>query len=236
MFPESVALIVRNANLHRELSEANSFLQNLIQSAADAIVALDPERRVVVWNPAAERTFGRLQPEVQGRPLAEAIPAPVLHDLEPLMAGAGRSRTVLLTAGTDDNGGRDLTVTCSPIPWGGRGESGLLLVAHDVTEQRRWEEQMARSEKLSALGQLAMGMAHDFNNLLQAILGHAQLIMSDPTPDRLSRGLATIEQAVRDGVETVARIKRYARRERDSLPEPVDLREVVRQVMEIAWP
>jgi signal transduction histidine kinase len=79
-------------------------------------------------------------------------------------------------------------------------------------------------------------MAHDFNNLLQAILGHAQLIMSDPTPDRLGKGLATIEQAVRDGVETVARIKRYARREQDSRPEPVDLREVIGQVLEIARP
>src|SRR5262249_21660879 len=35
MFSESVALVVRNANLHRELSEANTFLENLIQSAPD---------------------------------------------------------------------------------------------------------------------------------------------------------------------------------------------------------
>jgi signal transduction histidine kinase len=154
----------------------------------------------------------------------------------PAVADGRDGRTLLVRTGADEPSRLDLTVTSSPIPWGGRGESGLLLVAKDVTEQRRWEDQMARSEKLSALGQLAMGMAHDFNNLLQAILGHAQLIMSDPSPDRLAKGLPTIEQAVRDGVETVARIKRYARRERDTLPENVDLRDVVRQVLEIAWP
>ena len=59
MFSESVALIVRNANLHRELSEAKSFLENLIQSATESIVAVDPAGRVVTWNPAAERMFGR---------------------------------------------------------------------------------------------------------------------------------------------------------------------------------
>src|SRR5262249_17375571 len=235
MFSESVALVVRNANLHRELSEANTFLGNLIQSAADVIIALDPERRVVTWSPSAERILGRRLDEVRDRPLAEVLPAPVLHELEPVMASPRGSRTVRLR--TDGEGASlDLTVTCSPIPWGGRGEDGLLLVAKDVTEQRRWEEQMARSEKLSALGKLAMGMAHDFNNLLQAILGHAQLIASEPTPDRLAKGLTTIEQAVRDGVETVGRIKRYARRESESKPEPVDLRDVVRQVVEIAWP
>jgi PAS domain S-box-containing protein len=236
MFSESVALVVRNANLHRELSEANAFLKNLIESAADTIIALDPEQRVVVWNPSAERTFGRSLAEVRDRLLSEALPPGVLRELEPIMADARTARTRLVHTEAGTNGGRALTVSGSPIPWGGRGETGLLLVAKDVTEQRRWEEQMARSEKLSALGQLAMGMAHDFNNLLQAILGHAQLIMSDPTPDRLGKGLATIEQAVRDGVETVARIKRYARREQDSRPEPVDLREVIGQVLEIARP
>ena len=42
MFSESVALVVRNANLHGELSEAKSFLENLIQSATESIVAVDP--------------------------------------------------------------------------------------------------------------------------------------------------------------------------------------------------
>jgi GAF domain-containing protein len=53
MFSESVALIVRNANLHGELSEAKSFLENLIQSATESIVAVDRAGRVVSWNPAA---------------------------------------------------------------------------------------------------------------------------------------------------------------------------------------
>ncbi len=236
MFSESVALVVRNANLHRQLSEANTFLENLIQSAADAIVALDPERRVVTWNPSAERIFGGPATAARGKPVAEALPPAVVAQLEPALASSRTSRTLVVRTEGSEQAGLDLTVTCSPIPWGGRGETGLLLLAKDVTEQRQWEKQMARSEKLSALGQLAMGMAHDFNNLLQAILGHTQLIANDPSRERLTKGLGTIEQAVRDGVETVARIRRYARRETEIRPEAVDLREVVRQVVEIARP
>jgi PAS domain S-box-containing protein len=236
MFSESVALIVRNANLHRELSEAKTFLENMIQSAAEAIVATDPAGRVVAWNPAAERIFGRAADQARGRPLAEALPSAVTAaDREAAEAGSGPSRifSVQITAGDDT---RELTVSGSPIPWGGRGESGRLMVARDVTEQRRWEDQIARSEKLAALGQLAMGMAHDFTNLLQAILGHTQLIASDPSRERLEKGLVTIEQAVRDGVETVGRIKRFARREGDRRLERVDLRDVARQVVEMIRP
>jgi PAS domain S-box-containing protein len=236
MFSESVALIVRNANLHRELSEAKAFLENLIQSAEESIVAVDPAGRVVVWNPAAERMFGRSAEEARGKLLADTLPASAMVQIEPLLAGPRGSRMAVVRLSETDRPLVDLTLTCSPIPWGGREKTGLLLIARDVTEQRRWEAQMARSEKLSALGQLAMGMAHDFTNLLQAILGHTQLIAHEPSPDRLQRGLATIEQAVRDGVETVGRIRRFARRDVDRRLERVDLREVVRQTIEIVRP
>jgi PAS domain S-box-containing protein len=236
MFSESVALVVRNANLHRELSEAKGFLENLIQSATESIVAADPAGRVVMWNPAAERMFGRTADDARGKLLADTMPASVIVQLEPILAGARGDRMAVVRLTDAEGPAQDLTITCSPIPWGGRTDSGLLLIARDVTEQRRWEEQIARSEKLSALGQLAMGMAHDFTNLLQAILGHTQLIAHEPSPERLKRGLATIEQAVRDGVETVGRIRRFARREVDRRLERVDLREVVRQSIEIVRP
>ena len=237
MFSESVALIVRNANLHRELSEAKSFLENLIESATESIVAVDPAGRVVTWNPAAERMFGRGADEARGKLLGDAMPPAVMVQLEPVLAAPRASRTVVLRLQAEgDRAVQDLTATCSPIPWGGREETGLLLIVRDVTEQRRWEEQLARSEKLSALGQLAMGMAHDFTNLLQAILGHTQLIAHEPSPERLRRGLSTIEQAVRDGVETIGRIRRFARRDVDRRLERVDLRDVVRQAIEIVRP
>jgi PAS domain S-box-containing protein len=236
MFSESVALIVRNANLHRELSEAKAFLENLIESATESIVAVDPAGRVVTWNPAAERMFGRGADEAHGKLLGDAMPPTVMVQLESVLAAPRASRTVVLRLQESDRPAQDLTATCSPIPWGGRDETGLLLIVRDVTEQRRWEEQLARSEKLSALGQLAMGMAHDFTNLLQAILGHTQLIIHDPSPQRLQRGLSTIEQAVRDGVETVGRIRRFARRDVDRRLERVDLRDVVRQAIEIVRP
>ena len=237
MFSESVALIVRNANLHRELSEAKSFLENLIESATESIVAADPSGRVVTWNPAAERMFGRGADEARGKLLGDAMPPAVMVQLEPVLAAPRASRTVVLRLHAEgDRAAQDLTATCSPIPWGVREETGLLLIVRDVTEQRRWEEQLARSEKLSALGQLAMGMAHDFTNLLQAILGHTQLIAHDPSPERLQRGLSTIEQAVRDGVETVGRIRRFARRDVDRRLELVDMRDVVRQAIEIVRP
>lgn len=52
----------------------------------------------------------------------------------------------------------------------------MLGVCLDITELKRSEEALHRSEKLESLGLLAGGLAHDFGNLLTPILGHAELL------------------------------------------------------------
>ncbi|HLF56274.1 MAG TPA: PAS domain S-box protein [Thermoanaerobaculia bacterium] len=53
----------------------------------------------------------------------------------------------------------------------------FLGVSLDVSEQKRSEEALRRSEKLEGIGLLAGGLAHDFGNLLTPILGHAELML-----------------------------------------------------------
>jgi signal transduction histidine kinase/CheY-like chemotaxis protein len=95
------------------------------------------------------------------------------------------------------------------------------------------QDQLVRTEKLRALGEMASGVAHDFNNLLAAILGRAQLLLrrvKDPQP---RQWLQVIERSALDGAETVKRLQDFTRIRRDEPLVPLMLSDVVRDALEI---
>lgn len=87
-------------------------------------------------------------------------------------------------------------------------QSELDSAREQISERERRE---VEAEKLRTVGQIASGVAHDFNNLLAGILGNAQLLLFDEEHDDRRKMLRVIEQAARDGAETVRRLQTYTR-------------------------
>jgi PAS domain S-box-containing protein len=93
--------------------------------------------------------------------------------------------------------------------------SQVILTAMAEEERRKLEAQMQQAQKLESLGVLAGGIAHDFNNLLTAILGHANLALTDLPPESPAReSLQGIEGASRRAAELCRQMLAYSGRGR----------------------
>jgi signal transduction histidine kinase/ActR/RegA family two-component response regulator len=103
-------------------------------------------------------------------------------------------------------------------------------------ELRATQNQLVQSAKLNALGEMAGGVAHDFNNILAAILGRTQLLLRGASDPEVRRQLQVIEQAALDGASTVRRVQEFTRLRQDEHFEPIDVNQVIRDVVEFTRP
>ncbi len=99
------------------------------------------------------------------------------------------------------------------------------------------QEQLLQSERLRTLGEMAAGIAHDINNVLGIVLGNAQLARRKAQPGSdLMKCIDGIELAARDAAETVRRLREIGKPVDTSHYGPVDLGEVVQDVLQTAVP
>jgi PAS domain S-box-containing protein len=104
----------------------------------------------------------------------------------------------------------------------------------DITDSRRMQEESLARQKLESLGVLAGGIAHDFNNLLGGILAEAELVEDDlPAGSSVVEEIGRIKKVAIRGAEIVRELMIYAGHDQTHLVEPLDLSELVEDMLEL---
>tara|TARA_Y100000294_G_scaffold177667_1_gene204082 strand:- start:1623 stop:3317 length:1695 start_codon:yes stop_codon:yes gene_type:complete len=89
----------------------------------------------------------------------------------------------------------------------------LFGTVQDVTEQRQLQEQLVRSQKMEAIGQLTGGVAHDFNNLLAIVLGQSELMQYRQGKGDQRGAIDVIVRAAKRGAELTQRLLAFSRQQ-----------------------
>lgn len=151
----------------------------ILSGLPDAVVAVDLDLRVALWNAAAEALTGRSSRRCVGRPLKEALPPPAslaMRLAETLATGESRAEADATLEAAD---GRSVPVSLVAAPLfaaDGRVE-GAVAVVRDVSRLRQLEDEVRRGETLATAGRMAVGVAHEIRNPLGAIRGAVQLLL-----------------------------------------------------------
>ena len=93
-----------------------------------------------------------------------------------------------------------------------KGETFILTILLDFTEQKRLEAQFQQAQRIEAIGTLAGGIAHDFNNLLMAIQGNVSILrMQFEITEEVAERLEAIEDYIQNGSELTRQLLGFAR-------------------------
>jgi PAS domain S-box-containing protein len=225
--------MTENRATQHALLEAERKFRILVQGVTDyAIYLLDPDGRVTNWNAGAERIKGYSPDDIIGEHFSR------FYTPEDFDAGVPQRAlsTARETGRYEADGWRvrkdGTRFWASVVIDAIRDEQGELIgfakITRDMTEkretQRRLEEsreQLFRSQKMEALGQLTGGLAHDFNNLLTAILGATELALRNiGNADKVRRMLDGVRSSATRGAGLTKQLLAFAR------AQPLEIRQI----------
>ena len=119
------------------------------------------------------------------------------------------------------------------------GNGNRYVMAQDVTEKKRYQQQLQQAQRMESLGQLAGGVAHDFNNLLGVIINFSWFVKANLTAE-VERGngerlipvlkdMERIERAAENAARLTHQLLAFARVEVVQ-PKPMDMNVVVAEM------
>ena len=155
--------------------------QDIVRSLSSGLVTIAPDGTVLTANDAACDILGMSLKDISNKPIETVMPG--LTAL--LDKGEARRADLALPDGLT------IGVTVSPLRDVRDQVLGRVINFTDLTELRRLEQDMRRSERLASVGQLAAGVAHEIRNPLASISGSIQLLKASPASED-DRALMTI--------------------------------------------
>ncbi|MDH4343942.1 MAG: PAS domain S-box protein, partial [Nitrospira sp.] len=128
--------------------------------------------------------------------------------------------------------GRAVDVEVSTARFVDEEGPAILAMLQDISERKRLQEQLRKTERIAELGTLASGMAHEIGTPMNVILGRAEYLMDRVTEEPIKKGLRTIVTQVERITKVMNQLLSFARRK---TPErcPLDLRGTIEAGMEL---
>jgi two-component system cell cycle sensor histidine kinase/response regulator CckA len=228
----SVQDVTDRVEAERALRRAHATVAALLDAAPLAIIALDAESRITMWNPAAERLFGWAANEVIGRPppVVSDEHIPEYMQLRDTVLAGGSVTGFETRRRRKDGSLVDVLLSAAPLQDGTGSVSGVVVLQVDVTERKGLEEQLRQSQRLEAIGQLAGGIAHDFNNLLTVVISYAAILLEDLDPeDAKLMDVREIAKAAERAAALTQQLLAFGRRQ-FLQPSVLDVNDTVREM------
>jgi PAS domain S-box-containing protein len=223
------------AAAHEQLRVSEEKYRSLFDHLRDATIICDAHGRVLECQDGETGLPGRIAGNFIGRSLLELRPASAAFDWSSLIGRVlTRGERVRMTdvrllsaSGTDETFIVDLIAFPVPLD----NQTAVAIVLRDVTDNRRAEQQLRRTEAMEATVTLARGVAHDFSGLLTSAIGSLTMLSAELVQGRPAELLHRALRACGQAVSLARTLLTFAGGDRGH-PETIRLGETVELILE----
>jgi PAS domain S-box-containing protein len=240
---------IRYAAFIRDISEVRrgqAWLQSLIETTQDAVLSIDRQGRIVLFNPAAESILGYTRAEVIGEKVNVLMAEPYATEHEEYIdryektgeaRAIGRVRTVTARRKSGDLFPIELSVAEIALD----KDVHYAAFIRDISERTQLQAQLVESERLAAIGNTAARIGHELANPLNGMSLTVQLLEQRvirlgaevnsqlaPTVKRLRGEISRLQKLLAE-FATISRKEKYVFR-------PIDFIRLIEDVIELQSP
>jgi PAS domain S-box-containing protein len=154
------------------LRSSEAKLAGILASAMDAIITVDLDQRIVLFNAAAEKMFRCPADKALGESLDRFIPERFRAAHREHIRVFGETNVTQRTMGKARplfglrSDGEEFPMEASISQIDADGHKLFTAIIRDITDRKRLESQFLRAQRMESIGTLAGGIAHDLNNVL----------------------------------------------------------------------
>jgi two-component system cell cycle sensor histidine kinase/response regulator CckA len=207
----AIILLVGRKRAEERIREQASLLDN----AQEAIGVRDLEHRLIYWNKGAQRLYGWTKKEAIGKNPVEFLfkdkeEPPQLIEAKRIVLEKGEW-TGELHQMTKDSKEIIVESHWTLVRDSEEKPKSILVVNTDITEKKKLEMQLLRSQRMESIGMLAGGIAHDLNNILTPMMLSVKMLKQKLKDEQSQNMLNILENNSQRGANLIKQVLAFAR-------------------------
>jgi PAS domain S-box-containing protein len=229
--------VTEQVRLGEEVRRIERHLASIVESASDIVLSTDIEGRILTWNAAAIKLSGYSQQEVKEHFFFEYCTVDQQKEVKELLASikmGKKSQMAEWDLITRHKNTISVSWVLSPMKDDSLRTVGIVAVGRDLTERRKFEAQLFRSQKLAALGVMAGGIAHEVRNPLAISSSASQFLMDDEITTEFRKECAEkIQTGIQRASNIIENLLRFARPSENSNVVELDLVDLLKDTLNL---